>query len=202
MVLVIMQTASVAIAGDVGAVVDLVLLPADQTVEVGDVFDIIIKAQCNGQDVTGISAYLDFDPNYLEVQSVTPGITLDLVLQNTYNNKERTIDYSAGTFTSPFPGGNFTVATVTFKKIKEVVSTSISFHTNYPRGTNADYGGASKLRNLKETTITTLNTTTNSNGSAEEGNDENVEEDNSSSTTLKPAAFSTANLIISPPRSI
>jgi hypothetical protein len=135
-------------AADVGVVVDLVLLPPIQTAEMYDVFDITIEAQCNGQDVDGISAYLDFDPTYLEVKSVTPGAALPTVLENNYNNTAGTINYSAGKLGKPYPSGTFTVATVTFKKVAEVANTSIDFHTELPRETWAGYGGTPKLRDL------------------------------------------------------
>ena len=81
--LVVIPTPQSAMAGDVGVVVDLVLLPSSQTVDnIGDIFNITIEAQCNGQDVSGVAAFVDFDPDYLEVQSVTPGDTLPTVLQN------------------------------------------------------------------------------------------------------------------------
>ncbi len=201
MVFTILPSTSVAIAGDVGIVIDLVLLPATQTVEVDDVFSINIEAQCNGQDVTGISAFLDFDPTYLQVQSVTPGVTLDLVIQNTYDNTAGTIDYSAGTLTTPYPSDTFTIATVTFKKIDEVNSTLINFSTNFPRESNVDYGGTSKLRNLTGATVVTPNT---SKGPIEtvDGEDEvdseTEERDNLPSPALKPAVFSMENLVISP----
>jgi len=53
--LVVMPTPRSASAGAVGAVVDLVLLPSSQTVDIGDIFDITIEAQCNGQDVCGVA---------------------------------------------------------------------------------------------------------------------------------------------------
>jgi len=139
---------------DVGAVVDLVLLPSSQTVDVDDIFYITIQAQCNGQDVSGIDAFIDFDPAYLEVQSVTPGSTLPTVLQNNYDNIAGTIDYSAGKLGAPFPSDTFTVATISFKALNSVASTSISFSTSSPRTTNVDFSGTSKLDELFGATVT------------------------------------------------
>ena len=61
------------LADDVGEVVDLVLSPNTQTVNPGETFVIAIEVQGNGQDITGLSAYLDYKPDYLEVLSVAPG---------------------------------------------------------------------------------------------------------------------------------
>ena len=154
MALVAILTPRSASAGDVGAVADLVLLPSSQTVDIGDIFDVTIEAQCNGQDVTGVAAFVDFDPNYLEVQSITPGTTLPTVLQNTYDNAVGTIDYSAGTWTEPLPCDTFTEATISFKALDSTASTPINFHTTFPRETNADFGGESKLRDLFGATVT------------------------------------------------
>ena len=158
--LVVMPTPRSASAGDVGAVVDLVLLPSSQTVDIGEIFDITIEAQCNGQDIHGVDVFVDFDPNYLEVQSVTPGTTLSMVIQNIYDNAVGTIDYSAGTWTEPLPCDTFTVATISFKALDSTASTPINFHTTFPRETNADFGGESKLRDLFGATVTITETLT------------------------------------------
>jgi len=158
MALVVMPVPQVASAGDVRAVVDLVLLPSSQTVDnIGDIFDVSIEAQCNGQDVSGVAAFVDFDPDYLEVKSVTPGTTLPTVLQNTYDNNAGTIDYQAGKLGAPFPSDTFTVATISFKALNSTANTPINFHTTSPRETNADFGGESKLRNLTGATVTASN---------------------------------------------
>jgi hypothetical protein len=154
MALTTIPTASVVIAGDVGIVVDLVLQPATQTVVVGNVFSITIETQCNGQDVSGVSAYLDFDPDYLEVQSITPGATLPVELENNYDNDAGIVNYSAGKMGVPFPADTFIVAAVSFKALNPVTNTQISFHTTLPRKTDAEYGGISKLYDITGTIVT------------------------------------------------
>jgi hypothetical protein len=141
-------------AEDVGAVVDLVLLPSSQTVDVDDVFDVVIQAQCNGQDITGIAAFIDFDPAYLEVQSITDGDTLTDFVVSDYDNAAGTIDYNAGTFTQPLPSDTFTVAIIKFKATNPDGSISLDFSTAFPRESDADFGGESKLAGLHGTTIT------------------------------------------------
>jgi len=152
--MVAMSTPQSTMAGDVGVVVDLVLLPSSQIVDVDDIFDVTIQAQCNGQDVSTIAAFIDFNPAYLEVQSVTPGTTLPTLVQNIYDNTAGTIDYGAGKLGEPFPIGTFTVATVSFKALGLTASTPISFSTAFPRTTDADYGGTSKLDELFGATVT------------------------------------------------
>jgi hypothetical protein len=97
--------------------VNLSIQPSINTVAVGDTFSVTIQAEAGSQIVTGVSTYLNFDSDYLEVQSVTPGATLPTVIQNTYDNNAGTIDYSAGKLGAPFPSGTFTVATIEFKAL-------------------------------------------------------------------------------------
>ncbi|MCL0095651.1 cohesin domain-containing protein [Dehalococcoidia bacterium] len=121
--------------------VNISIQPPTRSVVVGETFIFDIQADAGDQPVHGVSAFLDFDPTYLEVVSITPGDTLDVVLLNTYDNDAGTIDYSAGTLTEPFPSGTFIVATVEFKAIEETAATAIDFSTSEPRRTMAVYEG-------------------------------------------------------------
>jgi hypothetical protein len=118
------------------------LQPSTQNVGVGGIFEFIVQAEAGGQPVSGISTFIDFDPTYLEVQSVTSGTALPTVLQNTYNNTAGTIDYSAGKLGGPFPTGTFTVATIQFRALAPTnPGTAVTFSTDPPRKTRVDYGG-------------------------------------------------------------
>jgi hypothetical protein len=164
-------------AEDVGAVVDLVLLPSNQTVAADDIFDVAIEAQCNGQDVTGIAAFVDFDPDYLEVQSIKDGDTLTDFVVSDYDNAAGTIDYNAGTFTQPLPCDTFTVATIQFKIIGSDGDISLDLSTAFPRGSDADFGGESKLGGLYGTTVTIAGASTPDNeNTPSESTPDNTEE--------------------------
>jgi hypothetical protein len=151
-------------AEDLGAVVDLVLLPSSQTVAVHDIFDVVIEAQCNGQDIAGIAAFIDFDPDYLAVQSITDGGTLTDFVVSDYDNVIGTVDYNAGTLTQPWPSGTFTVATIKFKAMNPDGNISLNFSTTFPRESYADFGGQSKPGELHGTTITIIGESTPGNG--------------------------------------
>ena len=113
--------------------VDLSIQPSEQMVAVGDNFTVAILAEAGDLSVSGISAYLNYDPAYLEVQSVTPGADLPLVLENSFDNITGTIGYSAGKLGEPFPSGNFTVATIEFQALALTSpSTAINFSTSLP----------------------------------------------------------------------
>ena len=148
-------------------VVDLVLLSDNSSLVVQTSFDITIQAQCGSQPVAGISAFLDFDPNYLEVTGVTPGTVLPTVLQNAVSNPVGHVDYSAGLALSDTespvgPNGTFTLATIHFRTMNSVIiSTSVNFHTNTGdppiRDTRAvAAGGATVTRNLTPATVTII----------------------------------------------
>jgi len=185
LVMVLMSTPELTMAEDLGAVVDLALLPSSQTVERDIIFEIAITAQCNGQDITGIAASVDFDPNYLEVQSITDGGTLTDFVVSDYDNVAGTIDYNAGTFTQPLPSGTFTVAIITFKAINPDGSISINFSTAFPRESDADFGGDSKLGELHGTTITIIeHSTPDSENTPPELPPDNPEEPDTDSNSL------------------
>ncbi len=145
---------STVFASDIPAtIVDLVLLPASQNADSGSALTVTVQAQCNGQAVVGVSAFLDFDPNLLEVQSVTSGGILNTPLQNTFDNSLGTVDYSAGKMTEPFPNYTFTVATIIFKAKGVTASTPVNFHLSNSRITKAVYGSTPVLRQTIGATI-------------------------------------------------
>jgi hypothetical protein len=103
--------------------VDMSIVPATYTAVVNETFSVDIEL--SGADpVRGASAFVDFDQTKLEVQSITPGGSLDTVLENTYDNVAGTIDYSAGKLSGTLPTGTFTLATIEFKALAETGSTT------------------------------------------------------------------------------
>jgi hypothetical protein len=139
--------------------VDLVLLPASQTVEAGKSFTIDIQVQCNGQVIDGVDAFLDFNPEYLEVQVIEGGGVMDTLLQNQYDNVRGAINYSAGKITLPLPSKTFTLAGITFKtrSINKDISTQINFQMTEPRNTFVDLGGKSVVFNPVGATVNVQN---------------------------------------------
>ena len=97
------------------------IVPASYTAMVNDTFTVDIQLS-SADPVRGASACIDFDKTKLEVQGVTPGATLDTVLQNEYDNVAGTIDYSAGKLTGTLPTGTFTLATIEFKALAETTT--------------------------------------------------------------------------------
>ena len=139
------------VMAETGVVVDVVLLPASQTVVNGDTFDIIVEARCSEQELGSIAANLDYDHDYLEVQSITDGLRFPNVVSDFAVAGE--INFT-GMTTSFFPHDTFTVYTVTFLATDLTASTTISFHTAMDmRKTDAMKAG-SKLRSTTGATVT------------------------------------------------
>jgi hypothetical protein len=110
---------------------------------IGQIFTLEIKTNVdNEQQVSGVQAFVDFDPTYLKCLSVTSGASLPTVLQNTCDNTAGTIDYSAGKLGAPFPTGGFTVATIEFKALAETSGTAVTFSFTGSRKTTVDLGGS------------------------------------------------------------
>ena len=102
-----------------GNEVHIVVNPATSQVEVGQNFVTTIQVQAGSADINGISAYLDFDPSLLQVQSMTPVTSFPFQLQNTYDNNNGQLNYSVATFSLPYPTGFFDLLQVEFKKSRE-----------------------------------------------------------------------------------
>jgi hypothetical protein len=108
------------------SLVNLVLLPATQKVALNTAFDVTIQVQAGTQDVNSVGVHLDFNPTYLQVQSITTGATLPFVPTNTFDNLYGTLEYEAGLLGGSTTG-TFTLATVSFKLVAATSGTNITF---------------------------------------------------------------------------
>ncbi|MBI2303738.1 MAG: hypothetical protein HYU86_03210 [Chloroflexi bacterium] len=128
-----------------GGTVEVNLEPASRSVAVGEVFTMTIQVDPHGQPVSGIDAFIDFTPSYLQVQAITNGGTLDFTFPtNSYNNTAGAITYSAGTFTS-FPTTPFPLAVITLKALAATPGTNFGFSIAPDRQTRADYLGQDNI---------------------------------------------------------
>jgi hypothetical protein len=126
--------------------------PSSKSVTPGTIFTLDIKIAAGSQPVDSVDTYLSFDRNYLrvvdtsgnETNSVMPGTTLPVVLQNSADNSHGRIAYSAGRqLGGTPPSGDFALATIRFKAIAATLGqgTSIAFQS----GTDVFYEGESVL---------------------------------------------------------
>jgi hypothetical protein len=129
--------------------------PSSKSVPPGTIFTVDIKIAAGSQVVDAADSYLSFDRNYLrvvdasgnEANSITPGTALPVVLQNSADNSQGRIAYSAGKqLGGVSPSGDFILATIRFKAIAATPGggTAIAFQS----GTDAFYQGDSVLGTL------------------------------------------------------
>ena len=111
---------------ETGVVVDLLVLPASQTVVNGDDFTITIEARTSDQVVSGIAANLDYDTTYLTAKSIVKyGVFANELTDISVPGQ---VDYTGMSLDS-FPSDTLTLATITFTAEALTSSTDITFHT-------------------------------------------------------------------------
>ena len=132
-------------------------MPSAPTVSVNQTFTMTVQVQAGTQSVDGASAYINFDPNYLQVASLSGGSTLPLEIQKTFDNAAGQINFAAGKVTSPYPSGTFTLLTIVFTATHTTTGTPISFATTLPRQTDVTYTGQSVLRTASPATVVITN---------------------------------------------
>ncbi|RKZ39878.1 MAG: hypothetical protein DRR00_32970, partial [Candidatus Parabeggiatoa sp. nov. 3] len=110
---------------------------------VGDTFDYVIKVQAGTQLVDTTSAYLNFDPKLLKVNTMLPGETFDFVLQSSFDNELGNIDFAAGVWDHEIPKGTFTLVTINFTVLNAGGEQTLSFNTTGHRATTTVSGGRS-----------------------------------------------------------
>ncbi|MEO0595625.1 MAG: Ig-like domain-containing protein, partial [Chloroflexota bacterium] len=98
-----------------GTDVFLAVSGPQNTLTVGDTFDVVVQVQSNTVPVDTAEIHLDFDTAFLQVSSITQGTSLGVVLENTSDNSTGEIDYAAGTFSNTPPSGQFNLVTVTLQ---------------------------------------------------------------------------------------
>jgi hypothetical protein len=126
------------------AEVVLAINPESTSVALGENFDLVIEVRAGTQPVDGAAVYLNFDPDFLQVVSISAGNTLPTILENSYNNTAGQINFSASTLSS-FPSGTFTLATVTFQALAPTSGTSLAFNSSSPRESDVTFEGSSIL---------------------------------------------------------
>ncbi|MFH1087502.1 MAG: cohesin domain-containing protein [Chloroflexota bacterium] len=132
--------------------VNLSLNTTAQNIRVGDRFYVTIDAATGSESLTGVDAFVNFDPAYLRVVSLTAGDTLPSVFRRAYNNTAGTIDLCLGNNESPV-SGSFTVGTVRFEAKAATGGTDVVFNLQSQRKTDVAYEGNSLLGTTTNLTV-------------------------------------------------
>jgi sugar lactone lactonase YvrE len=130
--------------------VGVAISPSSKAATVGAIFTLDIRISAGSQPVDSVDSYLSFDRNYLrvvdasgnETNSIIPGATLPVVLQNSADNSQGRIAYSAGKqLGGVSPSGDFVLATIRFKAIAAIGGGGTN--VNFLSGTGVFYQGNS-----------------------------------------------------------
>ncbi len=109
----------------------------------GQTFEVRLEVGSSFQEIDGAAAYLDYDPELLQVVGLTPGPTLPQVLQNQIATPGQ-VNFAAGTF-DKFPKGRFVLATVQFRALSDVVDTTLHLSAEGARQSDVTFAGRSVL---------------------------------------------------------
>jgi uncharacterized repeat protein (TIGR01451 family) len=123
-------------------IVSLRTTPIPNNLVKGDTFDLPIQVT---QQVEVAGAYLNFHPEYLKVNFMTPGNNLDFVLQSYFSNDRGIINYTAGLLEGERTEGSFTLVTINFTVLAKGGEKTLAFNMTPPRIAHAMYGGESVL---------------------------------------------------------
>ncbi len=131
--------------------VDLALTPESKTVWVGEIFTVTLEVRADTQQVDGVAAYLNFDPQMLQVVDssgnpaisiINPGAPLDVELQNTVDNTNGRINYVVGKLSGGRPSGTLAVGAIRFKALAESIpwtEVAFTFSSSDNRQTNVTF---------------------------------------------------------------
>ncbi|RKZ41788.1 MAG: hypothetical protein DRQ49_03895 [Gammaproteobacteria bacterium] len=108
----------------------------------GSTFDLSIQVT---QPVQVAGAYLNFHPESLKVNSMTPGNHLDFVLQNYFSNDRGIINYTAGLLEGEIAESSFTLVTLNFTVLAEGGEKTLAFNMTQPRKAHAMFDGESVI---------------------------------------------------------
>ena len=130
-------------------IVDIRIQPESINVRPDQIFQLDLVVEPNGQAVTGVQVFLNFDPQAVEVLSVVPDAssTLDLALINVVDNVSGTVDFAVGSLTSS-ADTNFVLARLTLRARTSGELTEITFATEHIRSTTVSMGGEALQRGL------------------------------------------------------
>jgi hypothetical protein len=144
----ILASTSMLIAPTTTRGADISLETSSREVAQGQVFQVTVKVQPNGEEVSLVDAFLSFSAGNVEVLNLEPGIALDRVLASRYDNKAGSVDFSAATLGTPATG-EFVLAVVAFRAIAPAEMSRIEFSSILPRKTEIAFRSNSVLRNTQ-----------------------------------------------------
>jgi len=134
--------------------VTMSLLPDPVQAQVDSTFVVqVVLTGPAGQQVDAGEVHLDFDPDLMEVVSLTLPAQLPIILVNGFDNTTGEIDFAAGTF-GAFPTLPLTLLEIEFRALHPSLGTPLSFVFEIPaRNTAVTFGGSVILSQTEGTSI-------------------------------------------------
>jgi len=118
------------------APVEFRILPSSQTVSPGDTFTVTVSLETGAQLVDGAQVYIEFEPTYLNVQTITgTGILMDI--SSNFDNGAGELSYVGMNLFTPPVSGTIELATVAFTAMAPTAGTPLVFEAVDPRSTAA-----------------------------------------------------------------
>ena len=125
-------------------------------VRVGAQFHVYVHAETDAQAIDAVDVFLNFDPEVLQILSVTPMSTeFSIVQTNTYDNGTGLLDYSAAAPLS-FPLGAVPLLDILCQAVNPATSSPLSLWITLPRETEVSRFGSSVLDRTVDATLTTV----------------------------------------------
>ena len=136
-----------AVATPTAEPVRMLLSPTEITTGIGERFEVNVEVEVNSSDqaMEEALAYLNFDPEVLQVEELIPGSDLPSVLRNGFDNDAGHIDFAANKPAAPYPSDTFTLATISFITLRPTNNTFISFNQELPRKSDVTFDNRSVL---------------------------------------------------------
>jgi uncharacterized repeat protein (TIGR01451 family) len=118
-------------------------------IAVDSTFEVIIQVNPNGQEVSGVQTFIDFDPTKVTASSakIAPGSPIVLELLSVVDNDAGSLIFAAGTLGDPVTQP-FDLAVIEFLTSSQPSTTSIEFSTADPRSTIASVQGVEVQREI------------------------------------------------------
>lgn len=95
----------------------LYLVPSSGEVNIGDTFNIVVKADTQGTDVNVAEATISFPSDILSVDKVNPGATFKLQTPESLHKTQNKIFFSAGIPSPGYNGASGILGNITFRAI-------------------------------------------------------------------------------------
>uniref|UniRef100_UPI00196ABD4A cohesin domain-containing protein n=1 Tax=Candidatus Chloroploca sp. Khr17 TaxID=2496869 RepID=UPI00196ABD4A len=136
--------------------ITLQLNPSTLTLAPGETATVTIEVEAGSSSVDGVAAFLNFDPSRVVLQSLQVDPAFPVVLLNTIDPVEGTVDLVVGALNAPFPSGTFAVATFEVRALNVEGTTTLTFdrgETDLLRQSDLTWAGASILEVTRDLTL-------------------------------------------------